>query len=121
MQVSIKEIVSYSGHSIKQNGNMELTFTAKFDQVTESMQLLQLLNNDVKITSKLAGQKPVKLGVFTIRSISFKGTGESTIKFISLTDYVEMDNINSIISQENFQIRFDGNVEDVDKEGEDNV
>lgn len=111
MDISVKEIVSYKGHSIGANGNINVTFSAMYDQLTNSIQVLQLLNSDVKILAKLAGNKPVSLGVFTIKSVNFNANGESTIKFVSLTDYVEIDNLNSIISQENFQIKMESKIE----------
>lgn len=115
MQVSIKEIVSYKGHSVKANGNIDITFSAMFDQLTNSIEILQLLNSDTKITAKLAGAKPISLGVFTLKSLSINANGESTIKFVSLTDYVEIDNLNEIIAQENFQVRMEGKIETEDE------
>lgn len=115
MQVSIKEIVSYKGHSVKANGNIDITFSAMFDQLTNSINLLQLLNSDTKIIAKLAGAKPISLGVFTLKSLNINANGESTIKFVSLTDYVEIDNLNEIIAQENFQVKMEGKVETEDE------
>ena len=115
-KVSIKEIVSYKGHSVKANGNMDVTFTAMYGEITNSMKVLQLLNNDVKIAVRLAGEKPMKLGSFSVKSVMFDNDGESVLKFSSLTEFVEMENLNSIVSQENFQIRFEA---DIELEGED--
>lgn len=114
MEISIKEIVSYKGHSVKANGNIDVTFSAMFDQLTDSIKILQLLNGDIKITAKLAGSKPISLGIFTLKSLSINANGESTIKFVSLTDYVEIDNLNEIVSQENFQVRMEGKIETED-------
>lgn len=111
MHIAIKEIVSYRGHSVKKNGNIDLTFSAMYGELTNSIQVLQLLNNDVKITVKLAGSKPMVLGSYSVKNVTFDGDGESILKFTSLLDYVEIDNLNFIISQENFQIKLESDVE----------
>lgn len=111
MKIEIKEIVSYKGHNVKANGNMEISFNAMYDQLTKSIEVLQMLNNDVIIYAKLSGNKPVKLGSFNVKNVLFDGDGESVLKFVSLIDYVEMDSINTIISQENFQIKMEANIE----------
>lgn len=111
MKISIKEVVSYKGHSVKANGNMDISFSAMYGELTNSMKALQLLNNNVVIMAKLPGVKPVKLGSFTIKNVSFDGDGESVLKFTSLIDYVEMENVDKIISQENFIIKMESDVE----------
>lgn len=115
MKISIKEIVSYKGHSVKANGNIDISFSAMYGELTNSMKVLQLLNNDVKITAKLPGSKPVNIGSFSVKNVLFDGDGESVLKFTSLVDYVEMDSLNLIISQENFQIKLESDVE-IEKE-----
>ena len=111
MKVTVKEVVNYKGHSIKSNGSVDLSFNAMYDQAIESMKALQMLNNDVKITAKLPDQKPFVIGMFRIKSISFDGDGESVLKFNSINDYVELDNMNSLITSDKFTIRMESNVE----------
>ena len=111
MNITIKEVVNYKGHSVKTNGNVDLAFSAMYDQITKSINVLQLLNTDVTLTAKLPGTKPVKLGVFNVKNVVFDNDGESILKFNTLTDYVEMNNINSIITQDSFQLKLEANVE----------
>lgn len=118
MQIAIKEIVSYKGHSVKKNGVLDLTLSAMYGELTNSIKVLQLLNNDVKITVKLSGSNPMNLGVFSVKNVTFDGDGESILKFTSMVDYVEIDNINAIISQENFQIKLQSEIE-MEEETED--
>lgn len=123
MKINVKGVVSYRGHSVKANGNMEISFKAMYSEITNSMQVLQLLNNDVKITAKLPGTKPVVLGTYNVKNVMFDGDGESVLKFVSLVEFVEMDNINTLVSQENFQIKIEGDVEtenENEKESEEN-
>ena len=69
------------------------------------------VNNDVEIIAKLPNEKPVSLGMFRIKNIVFDGDGESTIKFNSLDQNVELDNLSKIITNEKFQIRMCSMVE----------
>ena len=112
MLVKIRQVVNYSGHNVKTNGSIDLTFKAKYDELTNSMQVLQMLNNDVNITTKIPGvKKPIPLGMFRVKSVNFDGDGESTLKFNSIVDNVEMNNINSIVCKEEFQILLSADIE----------
>ena len=95
-KISIKEFVRYNGHNVKSNTTVALNFKAMYSELTKTIQVLQLLNNDVKIT---AGDKP--LGTFRVKNVSVSDDGESTLKFESMADAVEMDNLNSLINLEN--------------------
>lgn len=110
MEIAIKMVANYKGHSVKTNGNVDLAFSAMYDQITKSIEVLQLLNTDVIITAKLPGTKPVKLGSFNVKNVIFDNDGESILKFNTLTDFVEMNNINSIITQDSFQLKLEANV-----------
>lgn len=118
MKITVKEVVSYKGHSIKANGNLDITFTAMYSELTNSIEVLQLLNNDVKIIAKLPGEKAKSLGTFNVKNVTFDGDGQSVLKFTSLCEFVELENINDLVSQENFQIKIEGDVELEDGEGE---
>lgn len=95
-KISIKEFVKYNGHNVKSNTTVSLNFKAMYSELTKTIQVLQLLNNDVKIT---ADNKP--LGVFRVKNVSVSDDGESTLKFESMAEAVEMDNLNSLITAEN--------------------
>lgn len=94
MNVSVKEVVSYGGHSLSANGSVNFTLKATYSELTNSIKLMQMLNNDVVIKAKIPGNKPMKLGMFRIKQIIVDGDGDSTIKFNGLNDYIEMDNLN---------------------------
>ena len=94
VKTKVKEIVEYAGHTLSANGNVNFTLKASYSELTNTIQLMQMLNNDVDIKARLPGGKPMKLGSFRIKQIVIDGDGESKIKFNSLNDYVEMDNLN---------------------------
>lgn len=120
MVVKIKEVVKYDGHSVRANGSVDLGFKAMYSELTNSMQVLQMLNNDVNIIAKFPSSKPIKLGMFRVKNVVFDGDGESKLKFNAITDNVEMDALNSIISNEEFQILMQAEIEIEDNESEDN-
>lgn len=94
MNIRVREVVEYRGHSLSANGSVNFTLKAAYSELPNSIQLMQMLNNDVNIKAKVPGGKPMKLGFFRIKQIVVDGDGESTIKFNGLNDYIEMDNLN---------------------------
>lgn len=95
MNVKVKEIVKYNGHSLSANGSVNLSFKAMYGELTNTIKTMQMLNNDVMIIAKV-GKNKLKLGMFRIKDIRIGGDGESTIKFNGLSDCVEMDNLNEL-------------------------
>lgn len=94
MNVKVKEVVKYGGHSLSANGSVNFTLKAQYSELPNTIKLMQMLNNDVNIKAKVTGGKPMKLGFFRVKQIVIDGDGESTIKFNGLNDYIEMDNLN---------------------------
>ena len=92
--VKVKQVVTYGGHSLKANGAVDFTLKSAYSELVNTVQTMQMLNNDVSIKAKLPGQKAMKLGVFRIKQIIIDGDGESILKFNGLNDYIEMDNLN---------------------------
>lgn len=94
--IKVKEVVQYAGHSLRANGSVNLTVKAMYSELTNSVQMMQMLNNDVDLRAKLVNGKPMRLGYFRIQEIKVDGDGESTIKFNGISDNVEMDNLNNL-------------------------
>lgn len=119
MKVAINQVVGYKGHSVKQSGAVTLTLSARFDEITHSMQLLRLLNEDVTIKAKVPNRKPALVGTFLISGINFAKDGKSTIKLVSINTAVDTEVLNSIVETLgiDFIVRYEGNVEtDEDEE-----
>lgn len=123
MTVKVKEVVKYGGHSLSANGSVNFTLKASYSELTNTIQMMQMLNNDVIIKAKLPASKPMKLGMFRIKQIVIDGDGESTLKFNGLNDYIEMDNLNllPLNSDDNkeFAIMMEAEIEVEEEEGED--
>lgn len=94
-EVKVKQVVSYGGHNITANGLVNLTLKADYSELVNSIQVTQLINNDVTIVAKING-KAQNLGIFRVKSIDIAGDGTSKIKFVGDTNYVETDLINSV-------------------------
>lgn len=116
--VKVKEVVTYGGHSISANGSVNFTLKAQYSELTNTIQVMQLLNNDINIKAKIAGMKPMKLGTFRIKNITIDGDGESTIKFNGISDYIEVDNLNTLPVRDSdtplFNILMEAEVEEED-------
>lgn len=123
MTVKVKEVVKYGGHSLSANGSVNFTLKASYSELTNTIQAMQMLNNDVTIKAKLPAGKPMKLGMFRIKQIVVDGDGESQLKFNGLNDYIEMDNLNllPLNSDENkeFIVMMEAEVEVEEGEDED--
>lgn len=109
--IKIKSVCSYNGHSLKANGNVNFSLKAKYDQLVNTIGLTQLLNNDVNIVVKRPDQKPNKLGSFRINGIKIDHDGESVISLNSMNDFVEVDELNSIVTTDPFQVMFSAEIE----------
>lgn len=117
-KVQVKIIAAYNGHAIKQNGNVDINFKCAYDELVNSIQMIQMLNNDINVGVRLAEQKPIKLGVFRLKGLKVDHDGESIITLNSQVDFVETDNLNSIITNDKFEVRFTSVVETEEKEEE---
>ena len=118
-KLKVMQVVTYGGHSLSSNGSVSLTLKAGYSELTKTIQAIQMLNEDVAVKAKLAGQKPMKLGSFKIKDIKIDGDGESVLKFAGISDYVEMDNLNllPLANEENklFQILLECETEVMDE------
>lgn len=120
MKVKVKEVVKYGGHSLSANGSVNFTLKAQYSELSNTIQLMQMLNNDVSIKAKIPGGSPMKLGFFRVKQIIIDGDGESVLKFNGLNDYIEMDNLNllPLNTDENkeFAVLMEAEVEEEDIE-----
>lgn len=119
MEVKVMAVAQYKGHSIKETGSVNLNFKLKYDQLPNSIQLLQMLNNDVKVSVKMADTPVIKLGMFRVAGVNIDGDGESMVKLNGLNDFIETDNLNSLVTKELFRVKFIADIEEEESEGED--
>lgn len=126
MKLKVKEVVKYGGHSISANGAVNLTFKADYGELTNTINAMAMLNNDVYIQAKFPEMAPMKLGSFRIKQLVIDGDGESVLKFNGITDYVEVDMLNELAMNDGntnafaimLSAEIESEVEDYDEEVE---
>jgi hypothetical protein len=125
-KVKVSGVVSYGGHTIKQNGIVELTLKADYSDLPMTINLFQLLNEDMHVEVRVPNEKPKKIGIMRINRINVSSDGCSTVKLVGDKDYIELDNINTLPTVQDdepgFRVRFLTHIDDsefeVDEEGE---
>lgn len=114
-QIKINEVVQLNGYSLKASGAVDLVLVAEYGELVKSIQVLQMLNNDVTIKAKVPGNKAMMLGVWRVKNVIVDGDGESKLKFNGLSDFIEMQNLNllPLKSDDNprFQILMEAQIE----------
>nr|DAR34846.1 MAG TPA: hypothetical protein [Caudoviricetes sp.] len=116
--IKVRQVVKYGGHSVGANGNVNLTLKASYSELPNTVKLLQLLNNDIELKVRMPGGTATKLGMMRLKEAKVDGDGESIIKLNGLSDYVELDNLNSLIAGEEFAVLYKGEVEEEDEEND---
>lgn len=123
--INVSQVVTYGGHSLAASGSVNLTLKADYSELVKTIQLFQLLNNDVTVKAKIPGEsKPIQLGIFRINGINTSHDGCSTIKLNGLNLYVEMDNLNLLPTKQDenelFTVRYEAEIEEEENEDEEN-
>lgn len=129
IELKIKQVVKYGGHSIGANGSVTVTLTAAYSEIVRSIETLQMLNCDVTVGAKVPGHKAMRLGTFRVKQVIFDGDGESKIKLNGLSDFIETDNLNKLPLRNDdvpeFKVMYSATVEgeevDEDEEAENDV
>lgn len=100
MILKVKQVVTNAGYRVGANGSVSISFAAKYSELTNTIKLQQLLNNDVEIKAKVptgTGKPQVlNLGSFRVKRTTIDDDGESKVEFNGITDYIEMDNLNKL-------------------------
>lgn len=100
MILKVKEVVTNAGYRVGANGSVSISFAAKYSELTNTIKLQQLLNNDVEIKAKVptgtGNPQVLKLGNFRVKRTTIDDDGESKVEFNGITDYIEMDNLNKL-------------------------
>ena len=114
--VKVKVIAKYHGHNISANGTVNLTLKTQYGELTKTIQVLQMLNNDVSIKVRLAGLQAFALGSFRVKNVNFDHDGESTIRLSGIKDFVEIENLSKLPLNDDevkeFETMFDAEIEE---------
>ena len=115
MKIKVKEVVRYGGHSLSEKGIISLTLKGGYSELTNTILLMQMLNNDVMVKAKIPNEEPTSLGTFRLKQVTIDGDGASVIKLGGISDYVELDNLNNLPMNDSdvkeFQVMFSADIE----------
>lgn len=115
-ELKTRSLAKYNGHSIKTNKAVDLGLKFSYEELPNYIKLIQFLNENVTITIKRGDQKPQKLGTFMVKEIKIDHDGEGIIKFNSMLDYVEADELNTMVGEDIFKVMFEATTEATDEE-----
>lgn len=116
MKIQVNAVASYKGHNVGNNGQIRLKMAMGYDEIVNAIELLQFLGNNIDVKTRLQGDvKGSKIGSFTLHHVAIDHDGESTITLLSMTDYVEIQNINDLIQQK-FKVRFEADIENEEED-----
>lgn len=122
MKLKVMEVMKYGGHSLSANGMVNVTFTAMYSELAKSLQLMQLLNEDVTVAAKLPSEKPMPLGTFRVHQLIVDDDGESKVKLRGMSEFVETDSLNSLPLRNSevpeFKVMFRADIESVEGDEE---
>ena len=113
-KIDFKVVAKYNGHQVKPSGAVDLNLVCEYGEMRNTIQLLQLLSNDIKLSVKKPSEKPFKIGTFRLQALNYDHDGQAKIRFNSMTDFVEVDELNRLIPDEKedrFVVRFAAEVE----------
>jgi hypothetical protein len=119
--VKLKFEGQYSNHNVKANKAVSLVFKMPYTELSNYVQSLQMLNENVIFAIKLSADKPKKIGSFMIKNLNIGGDGAGTLKLDSMLDYVEPGILNELAtrSDEPLFIMLKATIEDDEEPEED--
>jgi hypothetical protein len=95
--VKLKTEGKYVDHSIKANKAVTLQFKMPYSELTNYVQSIQMLNENVKVAVKIgADKKPLQLGTFMVHNLNIDRDGEGKIKFNAMLDHCDANAINDL-------------------------
>lgn len=94
--ISIRQVVTYANHNRRANGAVTLNLNAEYSELVHTIELQQLLSQDVSIVAKVVGEREYPLGLFRVKKTTILDDGESKLQFEGLSDFVEVDNLNNL-------------------------
>lgn len=93
-------VTQYNGHSIKNNGDLDLNFKADYSEIVNVVSLVRMLNQSIDVKTKVGSEKPKSLGSFSLKTLSIDRDGESKIKFNSDFNAIDPDTLADLLQPE---------------------
>lgn len=110
-ELKTKSLAKYNGHSFKQNKAVDLGLKFSYEELPNYIKLIQFLNENITIKVKRPDKEGQILGTFMVKEIKIDHDGEGQVKFNSMLDFVEADEINTLVGDELFKVAFKATTE----------
>jgi hypothetical protein len=95
--VKIKFEGQYINHDVKANKAVNVQFKMPYSELSQYIQTIQMLNENVTAAVKIgADKKPILLGTYMVHNINVDRDGEGKIKFNSQLDAVDANALNDL-------------------------
>ena len=111
----IKAVAIYNGHTIKKNFDIELKLRFIDEQLPNALQFVACIGKQVILKAKV-GKEAYQLGVFNINRINIDKDGNAFISFMSNNDYVNLENIEKLMVEDD--VRIAGKITEVHEDEE---
>jgi len=112
VEYKIKSVAMYNGHSIKTNKMIDLGFKFAADELQNCLKLIPCFNSNIEIYAKMSNiQNTLKLGTLMIKDYKIDKDANTTIKFHSQIDFVEINNISKLVGDELIKLMFKADLE----------
>lgn len=96
-KVEVEQVVTSGGYSISAAGVTMVTFKCKYGELVNTVQMLQLLNNDIDIAATVPGEKKKPVGYsFRLKQIVVDGDGEQTVKLQGVSELTDVETLSTL-------------------------
>ena len=120
VDVAVKLIARYGGHSIKASGAVELKLEIDYSELTSTLQMAQLLNEHMDVRMKMPEDKgPLSIGTMLLKKLEVFSDGTSRVVLDSDVDSIETTSINRMVDKDKrFVVRCTATVEIEEAKGD---
>lgn len=114
VRVAVKLVVHYGGHSVKANGGIDLKFDLDYSELTQTIQMQQMLNNYIVLRAKHTDEsEPFQVGMFRLKKTEINSDGTSKLVFDGDVDSTETSNLNRLVNHKDvrYVVRAESDIE----------
>ena len=98
-----KSFAIYSGHTIRKNFDIELKLLFVDTQMPNALQFVAGIGKQI-ILKAIINKEQLYLGTFNVNRISVDKNGNTSISFMSNSDYVNLVNVEKLMVEEEIRI-----------------
>lgn len=115
-KVKVEQVVTSGGYSINGNGITMVTFKSKYGELVNTVNMLQLLNNDIDVYATVPGEKEKMIGNnFRMKQVVVDGDGEQTVKLQGVSEFTDVSELTALPFKNSeipeFRIKLESSIE----------